>query len=203
MSAIGHRRAERTSRTRSATRAGILEAARRLAEREGGRNLSLRGVAAEAGFAPAALYVYFRNRDELMVALAADELTRLAQAMRQPRAAGDSENRLAAAGLAVVDHLSNSETLAAALGAIGSELGGTGVERLFNGRLIAALTALSALSGGRSAERPSQLSTVVLAAALVGLAVLIRGGRLAALGFSAEELLIELAKRFSDPARPA
>lgn len=203
MPAIEQSRADRRTRTRSATRIGILDAARRLAEREGARNLSLRGVAAEAGFAPAALYVYFRNRDELMVALAADDLARLAQAMRQPRQASNGESRLAAAGLAALDHLSNSETLAAALGAIGPELAGSDVERLFNGRLIAALTALSALSGGRSTERQSQVGTLTLAAALVGLAVLSRGGRLTALGFCPAELLSDLAKRFSKSSEAA
>ena len=42
----------------------------------------LRGVAAEAGFAPAALYGYFQNKDELLLALAAEDLTRLARAMK-------------------------------------------------------------------------------------------------------------------------
>ncbi len=202
MPAIEQSRADRRTRTRSATRTGILDAARRLAVRKGARNLSLRGVAAEAGFAPAALYVYFRSRDELLVALAADDLTRLAQAMRQPANATADKNSLTAAGLAALDHLSNSEALAAALGAIGPELAGREVERLFNGRLIAALTTLSAASGGQPSQRQSQISTLILAAALVGLAVLTRGGRLAALGFSQEEVLSQLTKRFSDPARP-
>lgn len=203
MPALQQRRADRRTRSRNATRTGILDAARRLAARKGARNLSLRGVAAEAGFAPAALYVYFRSRDELLVALAADDLTRLAQAMRQPVHAPTDKNRLIAAGLAALDHLSNSETLAAALGAIRPELAGRDVERLFNGRLIAALTTLSAASGGQPSERQSQISTLSLAATLVGLAVLIRGGRLAALGFSQEEVLMQLAKQFPDPGRPA
>src|SRR6201996_2171079 len=67
---------------RGGSRNAILEAARRVAARTGARELSLRGVAAEAGFAPAALYGYFRNKDELLLALAADDLTSLARAMR-------------------------------------------------------------------------------------------------------------------------
>src|SRR5687767_3886424 len=59
---------ERTSK--AASRIAILDAARRVAARDGARDLSLRGVAAEAGFAPAALYGYFRNKDELLLALA-------------------------------------------------------------------------------------------------------------------------------------
>ena len=61
-------RRARRARTREATRAAILEAAHRVAAREGARNLSLRAAAAEAGFAPAALYSYFTSRDELLLA---------------------------------------------------------------------------------------------------------------------------------------
>ena len=64
---------------KQASRVAILDAARRVAARDGARDLSLRGVAAEAGFAPAALYGYFRNKDELLLALAAEDLTQLAR----------------------------------------------------------------------------------------------------------------------------
>ena len=50
-------RTERRAREKSATRAGILDAARAVASRDGARNLSLRGVAAEAGFAGAIIGV--------------------------------------------------------------------------------------------------------------------------------------------------
>ena len=83
-------------------------AARRVAARDGARDLSLRGVAAEAGFAPAALYGYFRNKDELLLALATDDLTALARAMR---GAGSG---LASAGAAALDLLRGAETMAAA-----------------------------------------------------------------------------------------
>src|SRR5690348_13306354 len=96
-------RAERRARVRNHTRGEILAAARRVAEREGARNLSLRGVAAEAGFAPAALYVYFRNKDEMMLALAADDLSNVAHAMREAGRAHDGNGRLKAAACAVVD----------------------------------------------------------------------------------------------------
>ena len=72
--------------TKAASRTAILDAARRVAAREGARDLSLRGVAAEAGFAPAALYGYFRSKDELLLALAADDLSVLARAMREAAA---------------------------------------------------------------------------------------------------------------------
>src|ERR1700743_2850792 len=101
-------------RPRDATRLGyrnaIRDAARRVAARDGARDMSLRGVAAEAGFAPAALYGYFRNKDELLLALGADDLTSLARAMR---GAG-----LAGAAAAALDLLSGTETMAAASAAL-------------------------------------------------------------------------------------
>ena len=71
------RKSERKTRQRAANRTAILEAARRVAGREGAHLLSLRAVAAEAGYAPASVYEYFRNRAELVLALAAEDLARL------------------------------------------------------------------------------------------------------------------------------
>src|ERR1043165_3566909 len=101
--------------SRAASRTAILEAARRVAARDGARDLSLRAVAAEAGFAPAALYGYFRNKAELLLALAAEDLSSLARVMRQ--AGGSGLSKTAAAAL---DHLRLTETIAAAPGAFPS-----------------------------------------------------------------------------------
>src|SRR5580692_5570954 len=144
--------------SRQASRTAILDAARRVAARDGARDLSLRGVAAEAGFAPAALYGYFRNKDELLLALAADDLAVLARAMRE---AGG----LAGASAAALAMLTGAETMAAASAALPSATGGD-AERLFNGRLIAALKALSDASGLPSDSRESQCDVVLVAAAL-------------------------------------
>ncbi|HEY8253049.1 MAG TPA: TetR family transcriptional regulator [Rhizomicrobium sp.] len=175
---------------KQASRVAILEAARRVAAREGARDLSLRGVAAEAGFAPAALYGYFRNKDELLLALAAEDLTQLARVMK-------GSGGLAAAGAAALDLLRGAETMAAASAALAdgtSEL--NEAERLFNGRLIAALKALSDVSGMPLAGREGQCDVVLVAATVAGLALLARSGRLEALGFSADEMIARLDARF-------
>jgi AcrR family transcriptional regulator len=176
--------------SKAASRIAILEAARRVAAREGARDLSLRGVAAEAGFAPAALYGYFRNKDELLLALAADDLTVLARSMRE---AGG----LAGASAVALSLLKGTETMAAASAALSGASGGD-AERLFNGRLIAALKALSDASGLPADSRKSQCDIVLVASALTGLALLARSGRLAALGFTPEEILQRLDARFSN-----
>ena len=176
--------------SKAASRIAILDAARRVAARTGARDLSLRGVAAEAGFAPAALYGYFRNKDELLLALAADDLTALARAMRENSTVGG----LAGAGAAALALLTDAETMAAASAALNGD--NKDAERLFNGRLIAALKALSDAGGLPSDSRESQCDVVLVAASLAGLALLARSGRLNALGFSPAEIIARLDTRF-------
>ena len=190
MGQVGRLPKERRQRdvSRAASRVAILDAARRVAERDGARDMSLRGVAAEAGFAPAALYGYFSSKDDLLLALAADDLTSLARAMR-------GTGGLAGAGTAALDLLRGAETMAAASAALPGA-GGGDAERLFNGRLIAALKALSDASGMPSDSRESQCDVVLVAAALAGLALLMRSGRLEALGFAPDEMIARLDARF-------
>ena len=190
-------RAERRAREKSATRALILKAARVVAARDGARNLSLRGVAGEAGFAPAALYGYFRSKDELLLALAAEDLSGVARAMRSATHEALGDRGLAAASALALAFLRDTETLAAASAALPSISGASEAERLFNGRLIQVLTALSDAVGQKADSRAQQGDVVVLAAALTGLAIMGRTGRLEALGFSADELLARLEARFA------
>ena len=195
MSRAGKSAAEAGRKTRpagaskAASRSAILEAARRVAARDGARDLSLRAVAAEAGFAPAALYGYFRSKDDLLLALAAEDLSQLARAMRE---AGG----LAPAAAAALALLCSTETIAAASAALPRDGKGGDAERLFNGRMIVALKALSEASGLPSDNRRSQCDVVLVAASLAGLALLNRSGRLAALGYRPEEILDRLALRF-------
>ena len=196
---LATRRTERRAREHSATRAAILEAARRVAAREGARDLSLRGVAAEAGFAPAALYSYFAGKDELLLALAAEDLSFIARAMRGAAAGCEGKGKLAAAAGAALELLRNTETMAAGSAALPASSGTTDAERLFNGRLIGVLKVLSEASGQTSGSRESQCDVLLVAATLSGLALLARAGRLEALGFSVQEILNQLETRFSDP----
>lgn len=199
MSDNSHSRTERRTRARDAARSGILDAARRVAAREGARNLSLRSVAAEAGFAPAALYGYFRNKDDLLIALAAEDLGGLARAMRTAATAPSPDSGFSAVIATALSRLEGMETMAAASAALASARKATAPERHFNGRLIAALKALSDASGASAESRQSQNDVLLMAAALTGLAVLGRSGRLAALGFAPQELLQRLDARFSRP----
>jgi AcrR family transcriptional regulator len=195
--AIAEQRTQRRAQAHAATRGAILEAARRVAERDGARDLSLRGVAAEAGFAPAALYSYFSGKDDLLMALAADDLASLARAMRDAASRQNGEGKLAAASGAALTMFRDTEAMAAALSALPATAGGSDAERLFNGRMIAALKVLSEASGNSASSRGAQCDVVLVAAAISGLAMLARSGRLAALGFSAEEILERLGAHFA------
>ena len=176
-----NKRSERRAREHSATRASILDAARRVASRDGARDLSLRGVAAEAGFAPAALYGYFTGKDDLLLALAAEDLSSLARAMRGATTDSAGKGKLAAASAALPASAGTGEA-----------------ERLFNGRFIAVLKVLSEAAGHKTGSREEQCDVLLMAAALSGMALLARAGRLEALGFTAEEILSRLDTRFSD-----
>ncbi len=188
---LAENRTERRAKEHSNTRTAILDAARLVAAREGAREFSLRGVAAQAGFAPAALYGYFRNKDELLIALAADDLSTLSRAMR------DAGAGLGAAAAAVLDHLRETEIIAAASQALPAEAGSGETERLFNGRLIVALKALSDAAGNPADSAEGRADVVLIAAALAGLAMFARSGRLDALGISADDVLARLDKRLS------
>jgi AcrR family transcriptional regulator len=179
-------RSERRAKARHNVRSDILSAARRVAKREGA-GLSLRNVAAEAGFTPAALYAYFRNKDELLLALAADDLAKIARTMQAVHSDG-SEAAVSKTLSAVLALLSNTETLAAAAIVLSSSAGCT-TARVFNGRLIAALSALAAATKTQAKTREGQMDVILMAATLTGLAVLIRSRRLEILGFAADEVL--------------
>jgi AcrR family transcriptional regulator len=191
------KRSERRAREHLATRAAILDAARRVAARDGARDLSLRGVAAEAGFAPAALYSYFTGKDELLLALAAEDLSFIARAMRGAAAGHEGKGKLAAAAAVALELLRTTETIAAGSAVLPTNAGTGDAERLFNGRLIAALKVLSDVSGQSSDSREAQCDVLLMGAALSGLALLARAGRLDVLGYSIAEILTRLETRFS------
>jgi len=194
---IAEHRTERRAKEHGATRAAILEAARRVAARDGAREFSLRNVAAEAGFAPAALYGYFAGKDELLLALAADDLSGLARAMREAAGGRARGEGLGAAAAAALELLRKTETMVAASSALPAEAGAGDAERLFNGRLIGALKALSDAAGNPADSRESRADVVLIAAALAGLAMLARSGRLDALGIATGDVLARLEKRLA------
>lgn len=68
---------------RDRNRTSILDCARELIIERGAENLSLREVAARAGYSPAGLYRYFRDKDELIEATAEQSLSVLSSYFAQ------------------------------------------------------------------------------------------------------------------------
>jgi len=94
----------RTSPTRqrraARTRRAILQVALELIEQQGAEKLSLREVARQIDYSPAALYEYFPNKDALLQALRGEVDRQLEQVLRALPAAPTFAERLVQAGLA-------------------------------------------------------------------------------------------------------
>src|SRR6478609_3661644 len=84
-------------------RRALIDAAQRLLETEGPTALSLRAVAREAGVSPAAPYHHFKDKGELLDAVAHEGWDLLNELMTQARASHDSvRDKLTALGVAYV-----------------------------------------------------------------------------------------------------
>ncbi len=82
-------------------RRALLTAARKIMVQEGQLALSLRAVAREAGVSPAAPYHHFRDKAELLAAVAHEGFVELGAAMRKARDA-EPQDKLTAMGVAYV-----------------------------------------------------------------------------------------------------
>jgi AcrR family transcriptional regulator len=69
---------ERQERERLATREAILEAAQELFLSQGYSNVSMRKIAEKIEYSPAAIYSYFKSKDEIFFSLAEDGYRRMA-----------------------------------------------------------------------------------------------------------------------------
>jgi AcrR family transcriptional regulator len=83
-------------------RRALIDAARRLLEAEGPSALSLRAVAREAGVSPAAPYHHFKDKAELLDAVAHEGWDMLDHSLGVVRAAVSPRDRMTALGVAYV-----------------------------------------------------------------------------------------------------
>jgi AcrR family transcriptional regulator len=83
-------------------RRGLVLAARKVLEAEGPAALSLRAVAREAGVSPAAPYHHFKDKGELLDAVAHDGWLLLHQIMAEAKAQGDPQEQLLSTTVAYV-----------------------------------------------------------------------------------------------------
>lgn len=177
----------------------IVDAARRVLAAKGAEGLTMRAVAAEAGYAPGAVYFYFRGKAELLADIHVQDLGNLARGLRELKRATATET-LTARLQALYDRMGSDDgALEAALyflsdGEVGSE-----VDRAVTGRIIALLTALHepiAKSGVDAASRNAL--TLGFAATAIGLGILQRSQRMKALGLDGHDVLAVLATHVMD-----
>lgn len=83
-------------------RRALVDAARRLLEAEGPSALSLRAVAREAGVSPAAPYHHFKDKAELLDAVAHEGWDMVSQQMIAAKAGAEGLHQMTALGLAYV-----------------------------------------------------------------------------------------------------
>lgn len=87
----------------------LLDAARRAASASVAARVSLRDIAKEAGYSPAACYRYFASREKLVDALSAEVCAEIGAAMRQAAEGEDSSGeKLAAAAQAYLVYALNN-----------------------------------------------------------------------------------------------
>lgn len=79
---IKQKSAERRERNRQETRQAILKAATSMFEREGYEGFSLRQVAENIGYTPTTIYLYFKDKDDLLFAVCSQGFSEFTQALQ-------------------------------------------------------------------------------------------------------------------------
>ena len=165
----------RRNQRQDARKLKILACASELIDSEGIEALTVRRVAAAAGYTPAALYPYFNGLRGLIEDLFLFRLSRLQRKLPNVGNNNELKNLL----------LSDRSLLALGSRALeGGAMQNRASDRLFTGKVILFLKHLTA-------ERHDQnpIDIVGQASFILGLSLLEGSGRLAALGYQAEEII--------------
>lgn len=177
-------------------RKAILDAARRVLAAHGADGLTIRAVAAEAGYAPGAVYSYFRSRAELLAELHVQDLAALARSLREMKSA-TPHDVLGARLSDLFTHLAHDEgAIDALMYPLGAGGGAVSAEarRAVTGRFIALLTSLhEPLAKSGHAQANASALTLAAAASAIGLSVLSRTGSLEALQMDGAAVLRALS----------
>lgn len=181
------RREARREASHAYKRAEILAAAQKVLARDGAKGLTIRAVAAEAGYVAGAVYFYFDSKAAIMGELAVHELSSLTKQIRNEPARDAAERAAAAASAFAAAHtlftLDTDDELEA------------GNDRALTGRLISLFQTLSEpLELSDLPPKQANARALGFSAAAIGLATLARAGRLDKLGVTAAEALKELAR---------
>lgn len=176
----------------------ILDAARKVFEEEGLDGASLRAIASEAGYTPAALYFHFDSKEAIYSEVLKASLAALANAVA---AASDGEDdprkRLAACALAFFDfYAANPRDLDLGFYLFRGGMKPMGLGAMRNAQLNAALEDALAPIGAEAArlglsESEAGRFVVGVFAHAVGLLLLTHTGRIRMFGVSARDEMLE------------
>ena len=194
--AAERRRQGRTQAVKELKRTLILDAARKIFEQEGLDGASLRAIAAEAGYTPAALYFHFDSKEAIYAEVLQDSLGSLRDAVGEAAArARTPAERLRAAALAFFRFYAENPRdldLGFYLFRGGMKPKGLGRERdeQLNRALAAALRPIGEAAETLGASREdADLLIVDAFAHAAGLLLLAHTGRMRVFGASAPELM--------------
>jgi len=205
------RRQGRARAVKELKRGLILEAARTVFEAEGLDGASLRAIAAEAGYTPAALYFHFESKEAIYAEVLQASLASLREAVGAAVAhAAEPAARLRAAALAFFDFYARNPRdldLGFYLFRGGMKPKGLGRERdeRLNAGLAAALWPITEAAEALGATREeADLLTVDAFAHAAGLLLLAHTGRIRMFGASAPDLMARYVDdRIAALTRPA
>ena len=186
-------------------RATVCEAAQRVYARDGLGGLSVRAVAAAAGYSPGALYSYVTGKSDLLGEVLSDSLLALARALKETDGEADARALLADRIRAYLDFYRRRpeafDLLLHLFQANRADALSRDCERRLNGRLIAVLARLAdplRRALGLSADAASR-ETLILTATLNGILLFDNAGRTALFGVRPQDLAGTLVERLATP----
>ncbi len=93
---------QRRSQEKQEVRAAILQASSELFLERGYASFSLRQVAERIGYSPGTIYLYFRDKDDVLITIMAEGVTRFTEMLTAAAATPDPRERLAQIGRAYI-----------------------------------------------------------------------------------------------------
>ena len=189
-------RSERRKAVNGLKKGLILDAARRVFEADGLEGASLRAIAAEAGYTPAALYFHFESKEAIYAEVLRNSLTKLRDAVMQAISRSSTPaGRLRAAAMAFFSYYDDNPRdldLGFYLFRGGMKPQGLGKERdrLLNAAVAEALQPVADAAEALGARREdTKMLTADTFAHAAGLLLLAHTGRIRMFGAAAPNLM--------------
>lgn len=184
---------ERRGRRRERMRRKILDAAMQLFVRQGFENVSMRGIAGKIDYSPAAIYRYFKDKDEILSALRREGFAMFVEKQKENLEQPDPMARLRASGRAYLAFAGEHPEyfhLMFNLDVHIKDCEGDWTDKPMESFEILRSMVMDCLDAGYFAGAPPDAAVFGLWAATHGLANLLISGRIAAL--AGEERMDEL-----------